>query len=55
MKQCLWLSVAGAIGCGLGDTFRKLAMFHAGSNFNHIVQGYKQVGPLTQSFLFPFL
>jgi len=42
MKQCLWLSVAGAIGCGLGDTFRKLAMFHAGSNFNHIVQGYKQ-------------
>jgi len=41
MKQCLPVCALGALGCGLGDTFRKLAMFHAGSNFNHIVQGYK--------------
>ena len=38
MKQSLVFSVLGALGCGLGDTLRKMAMFHAGSNFNHIVQ-----------------
>ena len=38
MKQCLAVSALGAVGCSLGDTLRKLAMFHAGSNFNHIVQ-----------------
>ena len=41
MKQCLLVSSLGAVGCAVGDTVRKLAMFHAGTNFNHIVQSYK--------------
>ena len=41
MKQCLLISSIGAVGCCLGDTLRKLAMFHAGTNFNHLVQDYK--------------
>jgi len=42
MKQWLAVSAVGAVGCAAGDTLRKLAMFHAGANFNHIVQSYKQ-------------
>merc|ERR1711997_358267 len=31
----------GIVVCIVGDFIRKLAMFHAGRNFNHIVQGTK--------------
>ena len=37
----LQISSFGVIICIVGDCIRKLAMFHAGKNFNHIVQGTK--------------
>ena len=37
----LRISSFGVIICIVGDCIRKLAMFHAGRNFNHIVQGTK--------------
>jgi protein-S-isoprenylcysteine O-methyltransferase len=33
------ISGMGVFICLFGDSLRKLAMFHAGQNFNHIVQG----------------
>lgn len=33
-----WLTWSGAAVCLAGEILRKLAMFHAGSSFNHIVQ-----------------
>lgn len=35
------ISGIGVFICLFGDSLRKLAMFHAGQNFNHIVQGTK--------------
>ena len=37
----LRISSFGVIICIIGDCIRKLAMFHAGRSFNHIVQGTK--------------
>ena len=37
----LGISGTGLFICLFGDSLRKLAMFHAGQNFNHIVQGTK--------------
>ena len=43
MKTNNYLNISsfGVVVCIVGDCIRKLAMFHAGRNFNHIVQGTK--------------
>ncbi|XP_012676322.1 protein-S-isoprenylcysteine O-methyltransferase [Clupea harengus] len=41
VKQLGWLSVLGLFMVVLGECLRKMAMFTAGSNFNHIVQNEK--------------
>ncbi|XP_077997986.1 protein-S-isoprenylcysteine O-methyltransferase-like [Glandiceps talaboti] len=38
MKEMRWISILGLLICGGGEVLRKLAMFTAGTNFNHIVQ-----------------
>jgi protein-S-isoprenylcysteine O-methyltransferase len=44
MKQFWALSVFGLVLCVAGEFVRKLAMFTAGSNFNHIVQTNREEG-----------
>lgn len=41
LKQHQAISLVGLLVCLLGETVRKLAMIHAGTNFNHVVQGTK--------------
>ncbi|KAG5282205.1 hypothetical protein AALO_G00053430 [Alosa alosa] len=41
IKQLSWLSVLGLLMVICGEFLRKMAMFTAGSNFNHIVQNEK--------------
>lgn len=42
LKSQKTLSQAGIVVCLFGDVLRKLAMFHAGRSFNHIVQSSKR-------------
>lgn len=42
LKECWYVSVVGIIICTFGEIMRKMAMFTARRNFNHIVQVKKQ-------------
>ncbi len=42
MKSCLPMILTGLAVCLVGEVLRKLAMFHAGRSFNHIVQSVKR-------------
>ena len=42
LKMLQKISVCGVVICAAGETLRKLAMYHAGVSFNHIVQSSKQ-------------
>lgn len=44
MKQILWLSIPGLLLCIGGEIIRKVAMFTAGTNFNHIIQSHREEG-----------
>ncbi|KAJ8929298.1 hypothetical protein NQ314_018005 [Rhamnusium bicolor] len=44
MKQIYWLSNIGLTICIFGELLRKMAMFTAGSSFNHLVQCEKIQG-----------
>lgn len=37
LKQITWLSTTGMLMVVFGECLRKVAMFTAGSNFNHVV------------------
>jgi protein-S-isoprenylcysteine O-methyltransferase len=43
MKGYFVITVIGIVICISGDVLRKLAMFHAGRSFSHIVQSTKKV------------
>jgi protein-S-isoprenylcysteine O-methyltransferase len=43
MKSYFVVTVFGVAVCIVGDVLRKLAMFHAGKSFSHIVQSAKKV------------
>ncbi len=42
LKQMPSICALGILTCGCGDVLRKLAMFHAGNSFSHIVQSSKK-------------
>lgn len=42
LKRVKFLIFAGVLICIFGDVLRKLAMFHAGNSFSHIVQSSKK-------------
>jgi len=42
-KQTSYLVFFGVVICVLGDILRKMAMFHAGQSFSHIVQSSKRL------------
>lgn len=44
LKQIRWLSVIGLLIIMVGEGLRKLAMLTARSNFNHLIQTYKEKG-----------
>ncbi|RWS16236.1 protein-S-isoprenylcysteine O-methyltransferase-like protein [Dinothrombium tinctorium] len=44
LKQIWWLSVIGLLLCSFGEIIRKLAMITAGTNFNHVIQSYREEG-----------
>jgi protein-S-isoprenylcysteine O-methyltransferase Ste14 len=37
-----FVSLIGLVCCLLGDSFRKYAMYHAGTNFNHLIETHKR-------------
>lgn len=42
VKDHIYISIIGLILCIMGEVLRKLAMFTANTNFNHIVQTVKE-------------
>lgn len=44
LKEMWYVSLVGVVLCIIGEVIRKLAMFTARTNFNHIVQSVREEG-----------